>query len=67
MEPIQSLMPVWIILTSTVAALLIALLGRWPNLRELCIFAAAIIKLGLLLSLTPRVLDGDLYLSLIHI
>ena len=61
MEPIQSITPVWIILTSTVAALLIAFLGRWPNLRELCIFAAAIIKLGLLLSLTPRVLDGDLY------
>ena len=61
MEPIQSLTPGWIILTSTVAARLIALLGRWPNLRELCIFAAAIIKLGLLLSLTPRVLDGDLY------
>ena len=61
MEPIQSITPVWIILTSTVAALLIAILGRWPNLRELCIFAAAIIKLGLLLSLTPRVLDGDLY------
>ncbi|MDP7051726.1 MAG: monovalent cation/H+ antiporter subunit D family protein [Verrucomicrobiota bacterium] len=40
------------------AALLIALLGRWPNLREACIFAAAVIKLCLLLSLAPAVLDG---------
>ena len=61
MEPIQSIMPVWIILTSSVAAVLIALLGRWPNLRESCIFVAAVIKLGLLLSLAPAVLDGKLY------
>ena len=61
MESIHSFTPVWIILTSSVAALLIALLGRWPNVRETCIFAAAAIKLGLLLSLAPAVLDGKLY------
>jgi hypothetical protein len=61
METIHSFTPVWIILTSSVAALLIALLGRWPNVRESCIFAAAAIKLGLLLSLAPAVLDGKLY------
>ncbi len=61
MESIESFTPVWIILTSSVAALLIALLGRWPNLRESCIFAAAAIKLGLLLSLVPDVLKGKLY------
>ena len=61
MEPIESFTPVWIILTSSVAALLIALLGRWPNVRESCIFAAAAIKLALLLSLAPGVLDGKLY------
>ncbi len=60
METIHSFTPVWIILTSSVAALLIALLGRWPNVRESCIFAAAAIKLGLLLSLAPDVLDGKL-------
>ena len=61
METIHSFTPVWIILTSSVAALLVALLGRWPNVRETCIFAAAAIKLGLLLSLAPAVLDGKLY------
>jgi len=61
MDTIHSFTPVWVILTSSVAALLIALLGRWPNLRESCIFVAAVIKLGLLLSLAPGVLDGDLY------
>ena len=61
MEIIDSFTPVWIILTSSVAALLVALLGRWPNVRETCIFAAAAIKLGLLLSLAPAVLDGKLY------
>ena len=61
METIHSFTPVWIILTSSVAALLVALLGRWPNVRESCIFAAAAIKLGLLLSLAPNVLDGKLY------
>ena len=61
MESIESFTPVWIILTSSVAALLIALLGRWPNVRESCIFAAAAIKLGLLLSLVPDVLKGKLY------
>ena len=61
METIPSFTPVWIILTSSVAALLIALLGRWPNVRESCIFAAAAIKLGLLLSLAPDVLDGKLF------
>ena len=60
MEIIHSFTPVWIILTSSVAALLVALLGRWPNVRETCIFAAAAIKLGLLLSLAPAVLDGKL-------
>ena len=61
METIHSFTPVWVILTSSVAALLIALLGRWPNVRESCIFAAAAIKLGLLLSLAPDVLGGKLF------
>ncbi len=58
METVPSTLPVWIVATSSIAALLIALLGRWPNLREACIFGAAVIKLGLLLSLAPTVLDG---------
>ena len=61
MEPIESFTPVWIILTSSVAALLIALLGRWPNVRESCIFAAAAITLALLLSLSPGVPAGNLF------
>jgi len=58
METVSSTLPVWIVATSSIAALLLALLGRWPNLREACIFGAAVIKLGLLLSLAPTVLDG---------
>ncbi|MED5382205.1 MAG: proton-conducting transporter membrane subunit, partial [Verrucomicrobiota bacterium] len=58
METVSSTLPGWIVATSSIAALLVALLGRCPNLREACIFGAAIIKLGLLLSLTPDVLDG---------
>jgi multicomponent Na+:H+ antiporter subunit D len=61
METIPSTTPVWIILTSSIAALLVLLLGRWPNVRESCIFAAALIKLALLLSLTPDVLEGKQY------
>ena len=58
METVSSTLPGWIVATSSIAALLVALLGRWPNLREACIFGAAVIKLGLLFSLTPDVLDG---------
>ncbi len=61
METISSTTPVWIILTSSIAALLVLLLDRWPNVRESCIFTAAVIKLGLLLSLTPDVLEDKQY------
>ena len=59
METVSSNLPVWIVAASSFAALLIALLGRWPNLREACIFGAALIKLGLILSLAPTVLNGQ--------
>ena len=53
--------PFWIVFISSMAAVLIALCGRAPNLREAIIFLAAICKLALLSTLTPGVLDGKLY------
>lgn len=46
------------VLVSLVAAGLIAASGRWPNLREAWTFAAAGLKLALVVSLLPAVLDG---------
>ena len=53
--------PFWIVFISSMAAVLIALCGRAPNLREAIIFLAAICKLALLSTLTSGVLDGKLY------
>ena len=53
--------PFWIILISSMAAVLISICKRTPNLREAIIFLAATLKLFLLISLAPGVLDGKLY------
>ncbi len=53
--------PLWVILISSIAAVLISICGKNPNLRETIIFFAASIKLVLLLSLSPGVLNGKLY------
>ena len=53
--------PFWIVIISSMAAVLISLCRRAPNIREAIIFLAAIIKLALLLMLVPGVLDGKLY------
>ena len=58
---IESAIPLWIVLISSIAAVLITLCGRIPNLRESIIFLAAVLKLSLLLSIAPKVLDGNLY------
>jgi multicomponent Na+:H+ antiporter subunit D len=46
------------VLVSLAAALLIAISGRRPNLREAWTFAAAAVKLALVVSLLPHVLAG---------
>ena len=53
--------PFWIILISSMAAVLISICKRTPNLREAIIFLAATLKLFLLISMAPGVLDGKLY------
>ena len=53
--------PFWIILISSMAAVLISICKRTPNLREAIIFLAATLKLFLLISLAPGILDGKLY------
>jgi multicomponent Na+:H+ antiporter subunit D len=46
------------VLVSLAAAVLIAISGRRPNLREAWTLAAAVLKLGLVVSLLPHVLAG---------
>jgi multicomponent Na+:H+ antiporter subunit D len=46
------------VLVSLAAAVLISFSGRRPNLRETWTFAAAALKLGLVVSLLPHVLAG---------
>lgn len=50
--------PLAAVLVSLVAAAVIRGVGRWATLRESCTFSAGIIKLGLVLSMVPTVLDG---------
>ena len=50
--------PLAAVLVSLAAAVLIRLVGRWPTVRETCTFGAGIVKLGLVLSMLPTVMDG---------
>ena len=50
--------PLAAVLVSLAAAALIRLVGRWPTVRETCTFGAGIVKLGLVLSMLPTVMDG---------
>jgi multicomponent Na+:H+ antiporter subunit D len=58
MDAVTSLRPLLAILVSLVAAGLILLCGRRPNLREAWTFIAAIGKFSLVLSLVPLVVHG---------
>lgn len=53
--------PVLAILVSLTAVPLIALSGRWPNLREFWTFLAGAIKLYLVLSMAGWILAGNTY------
>lgn len=58
MESIVSSKPLWAVATSLLAALVIACLGKSPNLRESATFLAAFIKLSIVVSMAPLVLRG---------
>ncbi|MBE9504234.1 MAG: monovalent cation/H+ antiporter subunit D family protein [Proteobacteria bacterium] len=57
METITSIKPLLAILVSTVAAILILLTGKKPNLRESWTFIAGIIKFLIVISMVPTILD----------
>ncbi len=59
MEPVISLLPVFAIAVSGVAAFFIMFTKKNPNLREFWSFAAAFIKLGLVIAITPTILAGN--------
>ena len=46
---------------SLVAVILIAFSRRWPNLREAWSVIASVLKFGIILSMLPAVLDGNVY------
>jgi multicomponent Na+:H+ antiporter subunit D len=58
MDAVTSLRPLLAVLVSLVAAGLILLTSRHPNLREVWTFLAAVTKFALVLSLLPVVLAG---------
>ncbi|MFC1572600.1 monovalent cation/H+ antiporter subunit D family protein [Candidatus Eisenbacteria bacterium] len=57
-ETLTSMRPLWAILVSLIAIPLIVASGKRPNLRETWTLLAAFIKLGIVLSMLPWVLQG---------
>ena len=60
MEIIESVKPVYAILISLLAALLIAVSGKRPNIRETWTVIAALIKFGIVISMLTVILDGKI-------
>lgn len=60
MEAITSATPALAVLVSLVAAALILLTGRHPNIRESVSVGASLIKFGIVASMVPTVLAGTL-------
>lgn len=58
METYFSLMPLVAVLVSLLAAILIVLSSRWPNVRESWTIIAALAKFAITLSMLPSVLAG---------
>ena len=46
---------------SLLAAVLIAFSRKWPNLRESWSVIASVLKVGIVLSMVPAVLEGNVY------
>lgn len=57
-EVVHSARPLWACLVSLLAVVPIVFFGRRPNLREGATFLAGFVKLGLVVSMLPVVLDG---------
>ena len=58
METIIDIRPVLAVLVSAVGALFIIAAGKKPNLREFWSVAAGVLKLAIVVSMVPAVLDG---------
>ncbi|HIE32291.1 MAG TPA: monovalent cation/H+ antiporter subunit D family protein, partial [Methanosarcinales archaeon] len=56
---IHSMTPLFAVLVSMVASVLILASGKYPNLREGWTFIAAFIKFGLVISMLPLILNGN--------
>jgi len=63
MTEIASLRPVAAVLVSALAIVPILVSGGRPNLRESWTFLAAVTKLGIVASMVPGVLAGDVYVT----
>lgn len=61
MESIESIRPFLACLVSLAAMPIIATSGKNPNAREMWTFIAAFVKLGIVVSMLPYVLDGGEY------
>lgn len=61
METIQSLIPFYVLMAPLAAVPLIAISGRWPNLRETWTILAAVCMFLITVSMLPRVLDGNVF------
>lgn len=51
--------PAFVVLTSLIGVVFIALAGKRPNVREFFTFVTAFVKFGLVLSILPKVLNGN--------
>jgi len=63
MTEIDSLRPLAAVLVPAVAAAPILASGARPNLREAWTLLASVLTLGLVASMVPAVLDGDVYVT----
>ena len=59
MEATQSYLPLYVVLVSLLAVILIGVSGRYPNLRESWTLLAALTKFGLVASMLPAILKGQ--------
>jgi multicomponent Na+:H+ antiporter subunit D len=59
-EIIQSAAPLYAVLVSLLAVVLIGVSGRNPNLRESWTIIAALIKFSIVVSMLPKILDGTI-------
>ena len=59
MGPEASLLPITAVTIPVVTALLIVLARRSPNVRDSILFIGAVVTFGVVASMLPRVLDGE--------